>query len=434
MRFSYVCPVVLGICIVSAIACKKSSVTDPSPSGPPSTKVIFQADDPDIIDIVNDVSSDSLRSYVETLVGFFTRHTNSDTVSEDRGIGAARRWLYRKFLEIRGASGDRLEVFYDDFSATILGAFGQHRNVIARLPGTVTPEIQIIVSGHYDSRTVDRGDASGFAPGANDDGSGTAAVIELARILSSHEFPSTLIFAAFTGEEEGLYGSGHYARAANQRGDEIIAMVTNDMIGNIVGGSGNVDSSRVRCFSDDPMESPHRHLARFIELQGEAYVPDLDVDMILARDRPGRGGDHLAFNEQGFTAVRLTEPEDNLNHQHNENDVIEFMSFPYFRKVVQINAAFLASLASAPPTPSGFSVEERLPDDFTLRWNGVGDGVDYLVALRRLNSVTYDSLLNAGASLELDLTNIDSPTLMSVAARSGDQNESLFSQEVLIGK
>ena len=438
MRISRFYLMLIILFVATSLSCKKKSVVT-SPSTPDSsrTQVTFPADNQDIVDIVASISEDSLRCHVETLVGFYTRHTNADTISSERGIGAARRWVYRKFQEISVTSGGRLEVYYENFSATILGAPGLHRNVVARLPGSVTPEVQILVSGHYDSRTLDRRDAAGFAPGANDDGSGTAAVIELARVLSPLEFRSTLLFVAFTGEEEGLYGSRHYAEAAKHRGDRIIAMITNDMIGNIVGGSGNIDSSRVRCFSDDPMESPNRQLARYIELQGEAYVPDFNVDMILARDRPGRGGDHLAFNEQGFTAVRLTDPEDNLNHQHNENDLSEFMSFPYFRKVVQINAAFLASLAWAPPTPTGLSIQEQSSGHFSLRWNGVADdGTDvrYLIALRLINSTTYDSLLDAGESSEFNLSNIDSPMLVSVAARGSDENESLFSLEAIIGQ
>lgn len=409
-----------------------NSPTGNSPISQPLYR--FAADNPRVEQLVSEVSIDSLRTYVRALVGFHTRHSISDTSAEDRGIGAARRWIFRKFEAIGQASGGRLEVGYDDFVANICGVTRVQRNVVARLPGTALPERQILVSGHYDSRTVDRCDGTGFAPGANDDGSGTAAVIELARVLSKASFEATLIFVAFTSEEQGLFGSRHYAQAAAQRAEPLIAMVTNDVIGNVVGGSGTVDSSRVRCFSDDPMDSPHRQLARYIKLQGEAYVPGFTVRLVLARDRPGRGGDHFAFYENGFTAARLTEPEDNLAHQHNPDDLLEFMSFSYLRKVVQVNAAFLASLGWAPATPTGVRAEKLAGDRFRISWNPVGgeDVTRYLVSLRQATSAAYDTLFDAGAETSLVLTSLQPPAFASVAGVDGESNESLFSSEVLL--
>jgi hypothetical protein len=426
----------LSILVMVFLACEEDSTVSPTPT-PTSTPVTLSADNQSIISMVAAISSDSLHSYVERLSGFQTRHSNSDTVSAEIGIGAARNWIFRKFQTVSAASGGRLEVAFDDFVENICDITGPHRNVVARLPGTGTPELQILVSGHYDSRTLGRCDETGFAPGANDDGSGTAAVIELARVLSQYEFESTLVFVAFTGEEQGLLGSRHYASHARQRGDNIIAMVTNDVIGNILGGSGNTDATRVRCFSDDPTQSPHRQLARYIKLQGEAYVSDFLVDMIPARDRPNRGGDHFAFNEQGYTAARLTEPEDNLDHQHDGNDLIEFMSFDYLRKVVQVNGAYLASLAGAPPTPTGLAVENPQTGQYNLSWNAssdFGSDIIYLIAMRSTNSTTYDSLLDVGANTEVDLSNISSSAYISVAAKDGEQDESLFSNEILIGQ
>jgi hypothetical protein len=269
-------------------------------------KITLDADNGEVQRLVGEISADSLRRYVECLSNFQTRHSMSDTASSEKGIGATRRWLFGKLQNFSQASGGRLQVYYDDFTPTICGVTRLQRNVVARLSSMAIPERQILVSGHYDSRTVGGCDAQGFAPGANDDASGTAAVLELARVLSGHQFKATILFVAFTGEEQGLHGSRHYAATARQRGDNLIAMVTNDIIGNIRGGSGMIDSTGVRCFSDDPMASLHRQLARYIELQGQAYVPSFAVRLILARDRPGRGGDHFAFNEQNYTAVRLT--------------------------------------------------------------------------------------------------------------------------------
>lgn len=417
--------------LVVFIACdEKSSVPVVDDFKPP--QATLSADNAEIRRLLEAISADSLRSYVASLAGFETRHSISDTSSAVKGIGAARRWLRQKLQSFSQASGGRLQVYYDDFTTTICGVTAVQRNVVARLPGIATPERQILVSGHYDSRTTERCDGQGFAPGANDDASGTAGVLELARVLSRHQFKATILFVAFTGEEQGLFGSRHYAAAARQRGDNIIAMATNDVIGNIRGGSGTIDSAGVRCFSDDPMNSPHRQLARYIKLQAEPYVANFAVRLILARDRPGRGSDHFSFYEQGYTAVRLIEPEDNLDQQHNSNDLIRFMSFSYHRKVVQVNAAFVASLALAPATPNGVTIVKLGAGQYRVRWNQSSDGVKYLVALRLPASGTYDSLFDAGNRTELTLSDITPSAYVSVAAVDAQQNESLFSTEVLL--
>ncbi len=417
--------------IAAFIACgKKSPVPVVDEFKPP--QATLSANNAEIRLLLDAISADSLRSYVASLAGFETRHSLSDTVSSAKGIGAARRWLWQKFQSFSQASGGRLQVYYDDFTTTICGVTTIQRNVVARLPGTATPARQILVSGHYDSRTTERCDGEGFSPGANDDASGTAGVLELARVLSRHQFTATILFVAFTGEEQGLFGSRDYAAAARQRGDNIIAMATNDIIGNIRGGSGMVDSTSVRCFSDDPMNSPHRQLARYIKLQAEPYVTNFAVRLILARDRRGRGGDHFSFYEQGYTAVRLTEPEDNLDQQHNPNDLIQFMSFTYHRKVVQVNAAFVASLAWAPATPNGVTIEKLGSGRYRLRWNPSSDAAKYLVALRQSDSVSYESIFDAGGKTEVTLSDVATPAYGSVAAVDAQQNESLFSAEVLL--
>ena len=434
MRIFYLFGVFLFIFVI-ILTCKNESPVSSLPD-PQTSFITFSDDNEQVKNLVASVSEDSLRKYINKLVEFYTRHSNSDTSSEERGIGAARRWCYKKFHQFSINSGGRLEVYYDEFVAVIRGKNGSHRNVVARLPGTVTPEQQILVSGHYDSRTVSNDDIAGFAPAANDDGSGVGGVLELARIMAPYEFKSTILFVAFTGEEQGLFGSRYYAGQAKHRGDNIIAVLNNDMIGNILGGSGSVDSLRIRCFSEDPMESPHRQLARYVKVQGEAYVKNFLVDLILAKDRPGRGGDHLAFYEQNYTAVRLTEPEDNLNHQHNGTDLPDFMDFPYFRKAVQVNAAVISSLAWAPKPPTGLAAEKLATGNYRLSWTaGVPDpNIKYLIAFRPQQFSAIDSLLDAGSTEEIDLKNITSSTLVSVSAIGEDKNESLFSSEVLIGK
>lgn len=394
---------------------------------------MLEADNPKVQGIVNKVSEDSLGLYISKLVSFFTRHTNSDTVSATRGIGAARRWVFGKFKSFSEREGGRLQVYYHDFDATVRGVFGFHRNVIAELPGTLTPDRKFVVSGHLDSRNSDNSDAVGFAAGANDDGSGVAAAIELARILSEFEFESTLIFVAFTGEDQGLFGSRAYAQDLRESNTNIVGMVTNDIIGNIVGGSGNVDSLNVRCFSADQPDSRHRQLARYVKIQGDAYVPGFTVNLILSRDRPGRGGDHFGFNKQGYTAARLTEPEDNLAHQHNMNDLPEFMSFPYLTKVVKINSAYLATWADAPDIPKNVQARSQSGGQQRISWDASNrqDFEKYLVSLRSPTSITYDSLITVGNENEFFLST--SPgVFISISAVDRDGNESIFSNEVLV--
>jgi hypothetical protein len=418
---------VFFVVFAAFIACDKKSPVDFKPQ-----PVTLSADNAEIQRLLEAISADSLRSYVANLAGFETRHSLSDTLAAAKGIGAARRWLWRKLQSFGQVSGGRLQVYYDDFATTICGTATLQRNVVARLPGTARPERQILVSGHYDSRTIAGCDGEGFAPGANDDASGTAAVLELARVLSPYQFRATILFVAFAGEEQGLFGSRHYAAAARQRGDHLIAMVTNDIIGNIRGGSGMIDSVGVRCFSDDPMDSPHRQLARYIKLQAEPYVANFAVRLMPARDRRGRGSDHFSFYEQGYTAVRLIEPEDNLDQQHSPNDLIQYMSFSYHRKVVQVNAAFAAGLAWAPEMPNAVTSEKLGAGRYRLRWNQSMAAAKYFVALRSPESMTYDSLFDAGNRTEVTFSGVAAPAFVSVAAVDAQQNESLFSTEVLL--
>lgn len=423
--------------------CKNESSTQSNDDNGPPPKVyptvMLEADNPKIEGIVSKVSRDSLESYIQSLVGFFTRHTNSDTTSSTRGIGAARRWVFDKFSDISDRNGGRLQVYYHNFQATVRGVTGLHRNVIAELPGTSTSDGKFIVGGHLDSRGRNNDDAVGFAPGANDDGSGVAAVIELARLLSELQFESTLIFAAFTGEDQGLFGSRAYAQDLKSSDANIVGMVTNDVVGNIVGGGGNIDSVSVRCFSDqqsDEETSPNRQLARYIKLQGEAYLPNFIVNLIPSRDRPGRGGDHFSFNEQGYTAARLTEPEDNLDHQHNMDDLPQFMSFPYLTKVVKINAGSLASWADAPEPVSNVRLSSPVQGISTLNWDqsNSNDFSAYLVAFRNPASVAYDSLKSLDDKNEFvfKLSDFPNGVFLSISAVDTDGNESVFSQEVFV--
>jgi hypothetical protein len=313
---------------------------------------------PTIVKIVASISADSLKSNLQTLVSFGTRNTFSDTVSATTGIGAARRWIYRRFKSYSAANGNRLKVYFDFFDQPLSGRAAESTglqsirtaNVVAMLPGTKTNRM-LVVGGHYDSMNRDRYDGKVEANGANDDGSGTAVVMELARVMSKFQFEHTLAFIAFTGEEQGLWGSTHFAKTAKERGEAIDGAITNDIVGNIHGGDGSVENNRLRCFSPDPMDSDSRQLARHIRKVASRYVPEIGVDLIFRLDRVGRGGDHRPFTENGCAGVRFTEANENFSRQHVIDDKIEFVSFDYMARVAKVNATTLASLALAPPKP-----------------------------------------------------------------------------------
>jgi len=396
----------------------------------------LESDNPKIAEIVDKVSLDSLENYVNVLQEFFTRHTNSDTMYDTRGIGAARRWIYSKFLASKEKSAENITVYYDDFEQQILGLSRLHRNVLYRQEGSAFPGRIFIVGAHYDSRTVDRDDFESYAPGANDDGSGVAAVLELARILSGHTFKSTIILACFTGEEQGLYGSRHLAGRYNELGYNVEGMIGVDMIGNTVGGSGVLSDNTVRCFSQGPNDSKHRQLARFYKLQGEAYLEDFTINLIEAIDRPGRGGDHMAFVENDFTAIRITDPEDNMAHQHNPYDTMEYMDMEYLKKNVTIIAAVMAGLADSPLQISVDTVEEIGEQSVKVSWEVPSENEikEFLIALRRSTHTFYDTLISAGLTSDYTLDKSENTIYVSLSAVDKENNESIFSPELIINK
>ena len=339
-----------------------------------------QRPDPAVAALVTSVSADTLGSYLTALVGFGTRHTLSDTISTTRGIGAARRWIHSQFMRMSQDCGGCLDVSFDPhFAANARTKNDTVKivNVIAKLPGRSDPNRVIIIEGHYDSCicSVNMTDSESDAPGANDDGSGTVAVMELARTFSK-AFPqgleATIMFVAVAGEEQGLLGSTGLANAlaANQE-IEVYAALTSDIAGNIHGQKGGVDSTSIRVFSGEPNDGPSRQLARYVEQTGEMYVPNMDVRVIERLDRIGRGGDHIPFWQNGFAAVRFTESLENYLHQHRPEDRIEFVSFPYIQKLARVNAAASASLALAPPPPDSVRMQRVIASggsDWNLTW------------------------------------------------------------------
>ena len=359
--------------------------------------------DPEIKKMVSEISSENMEATVKKLVSFGTRHTLSDTNSSTRGIGAAQRWVKSEFDNYAKLSNGRLTSEIDYFTIKADGRRikndSQLGNVMATLKGTdATDDRVLIISGHLDSRASDVMDSTIDAPGANDDGSGVAAMMELAKIMCKREFPFTIIFVAVVGEEQGLYGAKHLADKAKDQNWNVIAMINNDMIGNsLSSGTQLRDNSQVRVFSETipyleteaeakirkstnrDNDSPSRQLARYIKSVTNQYVEQLDIKLVYRNDRFLRGGDHTPFSQNGFTAIRFCEMNENFDHQHQtirkENniqfgDLPEFMDFEYMKKVACSNLATLSNLAWSPKAPKNVGIEVKEVTNFSvLNWN-----------------------------------------------------------------
>ncbi|HEY6246300.1 MAG TPA: M28 family metallopeptidase [Pyrinomonadaceae bacterium] len=355
-----------------------------------------------ITNIVREIDAKNIERTIRQLVSFGTRNTLSEQNDPKRGIGAARDWLYAEFLKAAEASGGRMTVEKQSFEQPKAARVPQPTvltNIVATLKGTQPESASriYVVSGHYDSMCSSPTDAKCDAPGANDDASGTAAVLEMARVMAKYEFDATIVFMTVPGEEQGLLGATHYAEEAKQKAINIDAMFTNDIIGNTLGGNGVRDRGTVRVFSEGvpsnetaaeatvrrsvggENDSASRQLARFIKETGESYVPQMKVMLVYRRDRYGRGGDHNPFLERGFPAVRFTEVNEEYKHQHQnvrvENgvqygDLPEFVDFAYIANVARVNAASLAMLALAPSRPQNVNIlTARLSNDTDLKWD-----------------------------------------------------------------
>lgn len=372
------------------------------PIAPGQARAPIPARDRRIVDIVREIDARNIERTIRKLVSFGTRNTLSEQNNPNRGIGAARDWLYEEFQKVAQESGGRLTVEKQTFEQQKAQRVPQPTmltNIVATLKGTQPQSVDriYVVSGHYDSMCGSPTDAKCDAPGANDDGSGTAAVLEMARVMSKHQFDATIIFMTVAGEEQGLLGATYFADQAKQKNWNIDAMFTNDIVGNTLGGNGVRDRRTLRVFSEGvpsnetPAEamtrrsvggendSASRQLARFIKETAPRYVPAINVSMVYRRDRYGRGGDHIPFLERGYAAVRFTEPNEEFKHQHQnirvENgikygDLPEFVDFGYVANVARVNAAALASLALAPSRPKNVGIlTARLSNDTDLKWD-----------------------------------------------------------------
>jgi hypothetical protein len=381
--------------------------------------------DPEISQMVKEVSTDSLYSYINTLVAFGTRNTLSTQTDSKKGIGAARNWVLKKFNEFAINSRGRLIAFID---TTTIQPDGKRvdvpillGNVVATLKGTDLNDKRIfIISGHLDTRRTDVMDREGDAPGADDDGSGTSAVIECARIMSKHSFPATIIFVAVSGEEQGLLGSTFMANKAKKENWNVEAVFNNDIIGSNNSNETNIaNNTTVRVFSEGipafeteknirkimslglENDSKSRELARYVKEIGERYVDNLNVVLIYRTDRFLRGGDHLPYLKNGYTAVRITEMNENFTRQHQDirtvngihyGDLPEHIDYEYLRKNTAMNLSNLANLAKSPAVPAAVKIEvKNLTNSTTLSWNtpAFGNTKGFYVLMRETSSPVW---------------------------------------------
>src|SRR5882724_9087875 len=389
------------------------------------------ARNPQISKIVTEIDPRNIERTIRKLVSFGTRNTLSEQNDPNRGIGAARDWLYAEFLQAAVHSGGRMTVEKQTFEQPKVARVPQPTmltNIVATLKGTQPESANrvYVVSGHYDSMCSSPSDAKCDAPGANDDASGTAAVLEMARVMAPFSFDATIIFMTVPGEEQGLLGATHFAEEAKKQKLDIEAMFTNDIIGSSVGGNGVRDRKSIRVFSEGVQsnetpeeavarrgvggenDSTSRQLSRFIKETAARYVPDFSVSMVYRRDRYLRGGDHIPFLERGYPAVRFTEPNENYNHQHQNvrieggvqyGDLPEFVDFGYIAQVARVNAASLACLALAPTAPKSVAiVNRRVTNDTELQWasNPEVDLAGYEVVWRDTTSPVWTNSLWVG--------------------------------------
>ncbi|RAJ16866.1 M28 family peptidase [Olleya aquimaris] len=375
-----------------------------------------------IYDIIEAVSAERIQNDIQTLVDFGTRNTFSDTLSETRGIGAARRWIKSEFESISKDCNNCLNTFYQkDFVTKEGNRRVPHDawivNVVAIQKGTKYPNRYIIMSGDIDSRASDTMDFTTDAPGANDNASGMAGTIEAARVLSKYKFENSIIYVGLSGEEQGLFGGAGLAKYAKEQGWDIIGILNNDMIGNIKGVDGVIDNRTFRIFSEPvpPTETERertlrrfyggevdgisRQLARYVHKNVKTYMPEMNPMMVYRLDRFGRGGHHRPFNDLGFAGIRIMEAHENYTQQHQDireedgiqyGDVIEHVNFGYAKKLTAVNAINLASLAWAPPAPKIVAIGGIVEPSVKFKWDKVEGAVGYKIYWRDTTSATWD--------------------------------------------
>ncbi|MDP5158097.1 MAG: M28 family peptidase [Flaviramulus sp.] len=402
------------------------------------TTIIFAQTNQKIYDIIDEVSAERIEKDIITLVNFGTRNTFSDTLSNTRGIGAARRWIKSEFETISKGCNNCLNVFYQkDFVTKEGNGRVPHDawvvNVVAVQKGTKYPNRYIIMSGDIDSRASDTMDFTTDAPGANDNASGMAGTIEAARVLSKYQFENSIIYVGLSGEEQGLFGGAGLAKYAKENNWEVIGVLNNDMIGNINGVDGVIDNRTFRIFSEPvpanetdrernsrrfyggEVDGISRQLARYVHKTVKTYMPEMNPMMIYRLDRFGRGGHHRPFNDLGFAGIRIMEAHENYTQQHQDireengikyGDVLEHVNFDYAKKLTAVNAINLASLAWAPPLPKNIAIGGIVEADAKLKWDKVEGAKGYKIYWRDTTSPTWDHSRYVGDVTDFTLKGI----------------------------
>jgi hypothetical protein len=373
------------------------------PSGP-GQPIRPQAPDRELMEILQSLDRDRMRATVAKLTTFGTRHTLSSQTDPARGIGAARDWLLAEMTANAAPSNGQMTVALQSYTqppASRIPTPTVITNVVATLHGSVTPDRIYVVSGHYDSRVTDIMNFTSDAPGANDDASGVAAVVEMARVMAARKPKSTIVFVAVAGEEQGLFGANFMATQFRAAKADVQGMFTNDIVGSSTADDGTRDPHALRLFAEgvpttetpqqtavrqnegSEADSPGRQLARFVTSVASNNATDMAVHIIYRRDRYLRGGDHIAFLQQGYPAARFTEPHENFAHQHQDTrlvngvqfgDLIEFCDFDFIQRVAKVNAAAIWSLANGPGTPKNAVLDDTvLTNSSTLRWDANTD-------------------------------------------------------------
>jgi hypothetical protein len=423
-----------------------------------SVTFAFTQTDARVYEIINEISADRIKDDVTQLTEFGTRHTLSDTLSDTRGIGAARRWIKSEFDKTSRDCNNCLEVFYQK---DLVKKGEDERivhdvwvvNVVAVQRGTKYPNRYIIMSGDIDSRVSDPADFTSTSPGANDNASGMAGTLEAARVLSKYQFDSSIIYTGLSGEEQGLFGGKGLAAYAKEKGWEIVGIFNNDMIGNISGVDGIVSNTDFRIFSEPvpPTETEEqrnarrfyggevdgisRQLARYVYTTTRTYMPQMNPIMIYRLDRFGRGGHHRPFNDAGYAGIRIMEAHENYTQQHqdirtengiNFGDVLEHVNFDYARRLTAVNAINLASIAWAPPAPEAVQIGGIVEPSVKLKWSAVDGAVGYKIYWRDTTSPTWDHSRFVGNVTyeELDGVVIDN-FFFGVASVGANGHESL---------
>lgn len=410
-RHSKLVPILFAVwMLIVALACNlasndpptiipKASSTPPptigyatlSPDELPTQAVTVVAQvDATLVNLTNCVETDRMMLHIDTLQNFGTRHVNSPYNLPNQGIGAAYNYILSQLEQISIESQRRLTVFSQTFDLDFAGVRSTPQNIVAFLSGTEVGAGTVVIGAHYDSISIDFEDGSAYAPGANDNGSGVAGILELARCLSTRQYRQSIMFVAFSAEEVGRRGSiafvDRYIRANNI---DLVGMINLDIIGSQTGPNGSIDDRNLRLFSIGPNESPSRHLARTLELVATKNSPNMRVVLQDAEDRADRYSDHMSFSEAGYAAVRFIESQEDRARQHNDRDTIDDIQGSYLTRAVQTIMISVVALADGPRPPSNMSLRDAGNGMRTLVWEGVPDASGYVIAVRAPNAMNY---------------------------------------------